>query len=203
MQRIADQTFTAIDFESAGALRGETDVPVQIGLASWSLEKGFHDPWVSYLYTDQPIQWGAQKVHGITTDDLADAPSFLSLWPYLRDRLAGHVMVAHACGTEKRFLRVFPGHEFGPWVDTLHISRACWPTIASHKLGAIADHAGLTPSLQQWITGKNWHDALYDAAASVKILAHYITENDLGARSLDLLTHPDLRAYRAHQRGKR
>lgn len=200
MQSIRDLTFTAIDFESAGAARGQTDVPVQIGLASWSVEKGFFDPWVSYLYTEQPITWGAQKVHGITSDDLADAPEFLSLWPYLRDRLEGHVMVAHSCGTEKKFLRAFPGSNFDPWVDTLHVSRVCWPESPSHRLGTIVDEAGLSDELSTLVPGKKWHDALYDAAASVMILAHYIEQYSLEGHSLDILTYPDLSRYRHAKR---
>ena len=39
--------FTAIDFESAGAARGQTDTPVQIGLAQWSLARGHESPFVS------------------------------------------------------------------------------------------------------------------------------------------------------------
>ena len=37
---ISEHTFAAIDFESAGAERGKTDVPVQIGMATWSLPAG-------------------------------------------------------------------------------------------------------------------------------------------------------------------
>ena len=53
--------FTAIDFESAGAARGKTDSPVQIGLASWSAEAGHDASFVSYLRTDQPILWADRK----------------------------------------------------------------------------------------------------------------------------------------------
>lgn len=58
-------------------------------------------------------------MHGITTEMLADAPSFPSLWPAIRSRLGDAVVVGHNPATERKFLRRFPGHGFGPWLDTL------------------------------------------------------------------------------------
>jgi DNA polymerase-3 subunit epsilon len=136
---LRDLRFTAIDFESAGAARGRTDTPVQVGLACWSAAAGHHDPFVSYLKSDQPVAWSARKVHGITDAHLVGAPALLALWPELKSRLTGAVVVAHGKGTEKRFLRAFPGHGFGPWIDTLLLARAAWPELPDHSLGALAD----------------------------------------------------------------
>lgn len=81
--------FAAIDFESAGAARGETDQPVQIGIAACPSLEGEPELWTSYISTDKPVLWSASQVHGITTEMLADAPSFPSLWPAIRSRLGG------------------------------------------------------------------------------------------------------------------
>jgi DNA polymerase-3 subunit epsilon len=183
--------FTAIDFESAGASRGMTDSPVQVGLATWSIDGGHHDPFVSYLATDQPVRWAARKVHGIRPEDLAGAPSLLSLWPQLKPRLAGAVVVAHGKGTEKRFLRAFPGHGFGPWVDTLLLARAAWPELADHSLGALCDHHGLTPRIRQLVPLKSWHDALFDAAASLVLLHHLLDAFSLADHPVEAILHPD------------
>ena len=199
---IRDCKFTAIDFESAGASPGHTDVPVQIGLISWSVKKGLHDPYVSYLQTEQPITWGSQKVHGITTEDLKDAPSFLSLWPLLRERLGDSVVVAHSCGTEKRFLRTFPGHQFGPWVDTLHLIRVLDPDASSHKLGPACASHGIAARLARHVPGKKWHDALYDAAASALLLERFVETYELADSPLENLTHPDLTAYHKARRNR-
>jgi DNA polymerase-3 subunit epsilon len=175
--------FTAIDFESAGAAPGATDTPVQVGLMSWSVDEGHRDAFVSYLHTDRPIQWSASKVHGIGPEELTDAPPLLSLWPELKKRLAGAVVVAHGKGTEKRFLRAFPGHGFGPWVDTLLLARSAWPDLPDHSLGSICGQLALTPQVRALVPEKSWHDALFDAAASLVILAHLID-------SLDAAKHP-------------
>jgi DNA polymerase-3 subunit epsilon len=187
MMLIHQCRFTAIDFESAGATPGMTDTPVQMGLMSWSVDEGHRDAFVSHLHTDRPIQWSARKVHGIGPNDLAEAPTLLSLWPELKKRLAGAVVVAHGKGTEKRFLRAFPGHGFGPWIDTLLLARAAWPDLNEHSLGNICDQLALTPQVRALVPEKSWHDALFDAAASLVVLAHLIDSLDAAKLPLNAL----------------
>lgn len=200
MPVIQNQRFTAIDFESAGAGRGRTDCPVQVGLASWSQAAGHHAPFVSYLHSSQPILWAARKVHGITTADLAGAPTLPALWPELKARLADAVVVAHGKGTERRFLRAFPGHGFGPWVDTLLVARAAWPDLPDHSLGALCDALGLTAAVKAIIAGRSWHDALFDAAASLVLLAHLIDLHQLGGQPVEALVQPDTSAWHRQRR---
>lgn len=188
---ISDHTFAAIDFESAGAERGMTDVPVQIGMATWSVATGHADHFTSFIHTDRSITWAAQKVHGITSEDLADAPKLMLLWSQIKNTLAERIVVAHGHGTEKRYLRAFPAHGFGPWVDTLLLARAAWPELPSHALGDICEHFHLTEKVTQLVPNKTWHDALYDATASLILLEHLIQEFNLVPSSVELLIHPD------------
>jgi DNA polymerase-3 subunit epsilon len=192
---IGDCRFTAIDFESAGAARGRTDVPVQVGLAAWSAGGGHGGHFVSYLASDVPIAWSARKVHGIRDEDLHGAPALLSLWPELKARLAGAVVVAHGKGTEKRFLRAFPGHGFGPWVDTLLLARAAWPELPDHSLSALSDALSLTAAVKALLPAGRWHDALYDAVGSLVLLDHLVASHDLAAKPLDVLLRPDTAAW--------
>lgn len=200
MQTIRSCRFTAIDFESAGATRGQTDSPVQVGLGSWSHTDGVHDPFVSFLHTSQPILWSAQKVHGITPVDLVDAPTLLSLWPDLKSRMAGAVVVAHGKGTEKRFLRTFPGHGFGPWVDTLLLARAAWPALPDHSLGGLCGVLGLTSEVQALVPSRSWHDALFDAVASLVLLAHVIEVHALLDHPIEALVQPDTSPWHRERR---
>jgi len=192
--------FTAIDFESAGAARGMTDSPVQVGLACWSVEAGHHHAFVSYLRTDQPVQWSARKVHGIGHAQLADAPSLLSLWPEFRHRLAGAVVIAHGKGTEKRFLRAFPGHGFGPWIDTLLLARAAWPDLTDHSLGALCDCHKLTEQVVAIVPEKSWHDALFDAVASLVLLEYLISTLALADYTVEHLVRPDTSGWHRMKR---
>lgn len=196
---VGDCLFTAIDFESAGAARGSTDVPVQVGLATWS-ERGRHGgTFVSYLASPVPITWSARKVHGIRDEDLAGSPTLLTLWPELKSRLAGAAVVAHGKGTEKRFLRAFPGHGFGPWVDTLLLARAAWPELPEHSLSALCDARGLSDSVQSMLPGRRWHDALYDAVASLVLLEDVVRTFGLSDKPLDWLLQPDTAAWHSRR----
>lgn len=171
---IAEVNFTAIDFESAGTAKGMTDAPIQIGTTSWTVKKGITDTWVSYISTDKKITWAAQKVHGISDRDIADAPKLALLWPEVNSRLSKVAVVAHGHGTEKRFLRAFPGNQFGPWIDTLTLSRKLWPELPSHSLAAVCTHLNIVDSIDKLVPDKTWHDALYDAAASQLVIAEVI-----------------------------
>ncbi len=208
---INQATFTAIDFESAGTSAGDTDTPVQIGTATWSLSDTapesdpLSDTWMSYIHTDRKITWAAQQVHGITKEQLTDAPKLMLLWPDIKRRLGGNVVVAHGHGTEKRFLRAFPAHGFGPWVDTLPLARAAYPTLGDYSLGSICSTLGLekeisalskTASSRSKIT---WHDALYDSIASIVLLRHIIQTFSLQDSAITLLTQPNTSAWRKNR----
>jgi DNA polymerase-3 subunit epsilon len=200
MPLVRECRFTAIDFESAGAARGMTDSPVQVGLASWSAETGHGDAFVSYLSTDQPVQWSARKIHGIGPEQLAEAPSLLSLWPELKQRLAGAVVLAHGKGTEKRFMRAFPGHGFGPWIDTLLLARAAWPDLTDHSLGALCECRGLAERVTEIVPEKSWHDALFDAVASLVLLEHLIETLALSDHPVENLARPDTSVWHRMKR---
>jgi len=194
---IRSHKFAAIDFESAGATRGRTDVPVQVGITLWCPQKGLGESFCSYLSSDQPIAWSARNIHGITLEDLAGAPSLLSLYPQIRSLLKNRILIAHGHGTEKRFLRAFPGHQFGPWVDTLNIARAAWPALDQFSLGDLIEHFELAQTIEAVHPDRRWHDALYDATASAILLDHLITSLSLRDKALDLLLHPDLSKWKS------
>lgn len=197
---IRETSFAAIDFESAGVTRGGTDSPVQIGLAvmqgtqiqpEWSFR--------SYLQSDQKIVWSAQKVHGITTDDLAGAPRLLSLWPRLQGTLRGRAVVAHGAGTEKRFLRAFPMHGFAPWVDTLAVAQAAFPEEADYSLEALSQRLGVVHTIRTHCPEGTFHDALFDAVASLLVLAEIIERAALADAPIDALIAPQRSAYFARR----
>ncbi len=177
----------AIDFESAGAAPGETDQPVQIGIVRVNSLFGAEEIFTSYIACERPVRWSAAKVHGITTDTLRGAPHFHELWGELRRLLSDCVVLGHNPSTEKRFLGVFPGHGFGPWLDTLALTRKALPTLPDHALGTVCEAMGLTPEVSALVPGKSWHDALYDAAGSLillRALVHGLAMEQVTLRSI-------------------
>lgn len=179
--RIRDVTFAAIDFESAGAVRGATDVPVQIGIAMLrdATRIDSAEFYVSYLAADRAVTWDARRVHGISDADLIGAPTMLRLWPDVSKRLSGNLIVSHGAGTERRYLRAFPGHGFGPWVDTLTLARKFAPGCESYSLSALVIVFGLEAECFDLIPNFRWHDALCDAVASLVLLREFIRRGEL------------------------
>ena len=126
------------------------------------------------------MHWSAAKVHGITTQDLAYAPSMSNLWPEIKTQLRGRVLIGHNPSTEQRFLAAaFPGHGFGPYIDTLALARKVIPDAPNYSLGEICEGLGLLGSIQALVPAKRWHDALFDAAASFVLLRHIILELEM------------------------
>ena len=171
---LEDLCWAAIDFESAGTAPGETDCPVQVGIVR--VEKLFSPKpqlFTSYIACHRPVRWSAARVHGITTDMLRGAPAFPELWPQLRDMLRGAVVLGHNPATEKRFLKAFPGHGFGPWVDTLALARQAAPDLPDHALSTLCEALDITASITAMVSDAahaRWHDALFDAAGSLQLL---------------------------------
>jgi DNA polymerase-3 subunit epsilon len=172
---IREIRFAAIDFESAGERANEAGVPIQIGIAGMvGLIPSPETFYRSYLKAERPVTWSAQQVHGITSDDLQNAPEFRSLWPELKGRLGGRWIVAHGSGTEKRFLRTFPLHGFGPWVDTLTLSRKILPDLNSYALSDLMGELELVGEATDSLPGFRPHEALSDALASLLLLRKLI-----------------------------
>jgi DNA polymerase-3 subunit epsilon len=195
--RVAETAWAAIDFESAGAAPGRSDEPVQVGLAVWRW--GHEAPgnfFRSQNRSDRRITRTARAVHGISDADVAAAPEMGSLWPEFRQRLAGAVVLAHGAGTEKRFLRSFPLHGFGPWVDTLGMARALLPGLPDHGLGTVIAALDLEERVRTLCPGLAWHDALFDAVACLVFLQHVVSVLDLGSARVGQLQNLDAEIYR-------
>ncbi len=162
--------WAAIDFEGSGPVPGSAEEAVQVGVAV--LGPGRSEPekfFRSYLRADSRITGRARAVHRITDADLEGAPPLALLWPEIKERLSGAVVLAHGAGTEKRFLRAFPMHGFGPWIDTLVLARAVLPALDDHSLSSVAAELGLVEDVGGLCPGLGWHDALFDAVASLLV----------------------------------
>lgn len=202
VEKIRDTEFAAIDFEAAGARAGASDEPVQIGIALMHGGRATAEGGLkSYLACASPVIWSARRVHGIRDEDLLGAPSLTTLWPEIRKFLGGRWVVAHGAGTERRFLRAFPFHGFGPWVDTLKLARALDPDQPSHALGDLASAYHLVDRLRGMVEGFRWHDAFCDALASLLLLEAFIDRFDLADRPAELLLRADDSGYH-RSRGK-
>ena len=193
---VREAVWAALDFESTGAAPGCTDEPVQVGMAVWRPVDGPPANFFrSYVRCSSAVTRSAGAVHGIGARDTEGAPAMAALWPEFKKRLSRAVVVAHGAGTEKRFLRAFPLHGFGPWVDTLAISRAVLPDLAEHSLGGVVGALGLEAEVAELCPGLGWHDALFDAVACLVLLGHIVGRLDFGAATVGQVRNLDAAAY--------
>ncbi|MGI8601969.1 MAG: 3'-5' exonuclease [Verrucomicrobiales bacterium] len=196
MPNIISARFTALDFESAGTAPGATDEPIQM---AWGGMEGVEIDqttfFSTYLSTERSITWAAQKVHGITREDLKGAPSLIDLWPRVRGAMQGRIMVAHGAGTERRFLHAFPFHGFGPWVDTLAVARAVYPNMPDYSLESLLENLRLVAELDSLCGELRWHHALYDAVGCLVFLRHLLHHSEIAEAPLAWLLHPDSSPY--------
>ena len=118
-------TYISLDFETTGTVRGWQNEPWQLGLVA--VTDGRPVPgtqWETFfrIPPDRPFSPRAPGRWAELRDTLADAPSFMDIWPELSVRLVGHPLVAHNAATERTILeKRAPLAPFGPWNDTLAI----------------------------------------------------------------------------------
>lgn len=118
----------------------------------------------------RPVTWPAQKVHGLTTSDLAHAPTLDDVGDDILAALAKtEIVVGHQVHTDLSVLRrPIDDWPHLPAVDTLRLSRALQPDLPSHRLAALTEHLVLNADLPGPA-----HRAGYDATVTARLLLHF------------------------------
>lgn len=199
---VREAEFAALDFETTGAAGAGEEQPLQVGIV---LIRGWQVRWEEVFVSDIAFEEERPRCAPFPGSARARrlAPSFWELWPELKLRLAGRWLLAHGASTEKRLLRAFPFHGFGPWLDTLKIARALRPQWPSHALGDVAESLGLLPALKSALPSFRWHDALCDAAACALCFQRMVEEHGLAALPVsDLLRLDDSPYHKAKARSR-
>ena len=182
--------FASIDFESTGHREGIGDEPIQVGIA---VMKGFEIDKSSFFRSyikpsnDLQITSRSQSVHRIKNEQLQKSPVLFELWPKINELLSKRVVVAHGAGTEKRFLRSFPMHGFDIWIDTLQLAKKVLPESTDYSLGALIHEIGANEDLKTICPELDWHDALFDAVASLFLLKELLLKAEGRLAYQDLL----------------
>lgn len=169
--------FTAIDFETTGTIFGYENEPWQIGLVSFCVASGGDevclkhdfDLFSSYLHVprDRPFNSFSPGRHGEMRELLASSPKLIEIWdkvfPYLNNE---RILIAHNVGVERTILRkAAPLNRFGPWIDTLKLTKEYYPNLSSYALTDVVKTFGLMDKIGELCPGLAPHDALYDAVA--------------------------------------
>jgi superfamily I DNA/RNA helicase/DNA polymerase III epsilon subunit-like protein len=153
----AFRDFTAVDIETTSNAVDSAEV-VEIA-AVRVRNRMIVDEYHSLVRPTGRIEPGAERAHGISEAEVADAPAFDEVWPRVRELCGGDVVVAHN-GHHFDFpiLRRLSGDALCTY-DTLPLARSLHT--GSAKLSDLARHFGID-------TGKS-HRALDDTRALVGV----------------------------------
>jgi DNA polymerase-3 subunit epsilon len=155
--------FVALDVETANADIGSI---CQIGLAGY--KKGdLTREWVSLVNPKEKFSPFNIDIHGITSADVAEAPSLPEISRMLWDWLNRQVVVCHTLFDQRALNRAFTKYGLAGldcrWLDSRLVARRTWASPAGYSLATICELIG--HKFQH-------HDALEDAkAAGAVILA--------------------------------
>ncbi|WP_114906825.1 PolC-type DNA polymerase III [Ornithinimicrobium murale] len=167
------RSFASVDLETAGPNGKEGFDPVhgciiEVGVVRYD-ETGSVTATYSQLVHPMPAaqesyRTGAVNIHGITWDDVADAPPWEQVAPQTSAALSRATLVAHNAKFEKKWLgHHLPGFdENTPTVDTLLLAQRNYGNLESHQLGAMCEYFGV-----DYTAG---HRAEHDARVAAEML---------------------------------
>ena len=124
------KTFTAIDFETATGYRNSA---CAVGIVSVKNGKIVDEYYTLIQPPDNYYSWWNIQVHGITKHHTVNAPLFHEVFPEIKKRLSGKIIVAHNESFDRSVLKGtmfyydldYTKHKFAdPWECTLRIYRA-------------------------------------------------------------------------------
>jgi DNA polymerase III epsilon subunit-like protein len=123
---------------------------------------------VSWLVKpERPIKYFATRIHGITTQDVAEAPAFAAIADEIRASLDMPALVAHNAHVDIGVLkRHLPQWDVPEVFDTLKLARHLLPNQSSYRLGMLVRSLNLAEGLPDDLTP---HRAAYDALVTARL----------------------------------
>lgn len=151
----------AIDFETANEHRNSA---CSIGIAIADNDRNItcHHFYIKPV----PCEFASRqvKIHGITPDDVADAPTLPELWPQIWPLLDGALVIAHNAPFDMSVLRHSLNNSGGyfsfKYTDTCTMAREFLPRLINHKLNTLCDYFDIK---------LDHHRADSDAAAALEL----------------------------------
>ncbi|MGO1295878.1 MAG: 3'-5' exonuclease [Vibrio sp.] len=189
---ISDVEFLAMDFETTG-LNTDKDEIITIGIVPFSLNRVYLNRarhWT--VRPRQKLQDNSVVIHGITHNDIMDAPDLTEIINEVLQAMQGKIMVVHFRKIERTMLdkalkrRIKEGIEF-PVVDTMEIENQIQRQAAGNfwnrLLGRRPPSVRLGQSrLRYNLPPYTAHHALTDAIATAELfqaqMAHHFTPDD-------------------------
>jgi exodeoxyribonuclease X len=133
----------------------------------------------------RPITPIVRRIHGLSNQDVADAPSFAEIEDEVRRALDADVLIAHNAHVDVGVLQRHLGEWTCPDVlDTLKLAKRLRPNQSSYKLGALVEAFGLAAGMPD---GLSPHRATYDVLVAAHLFVQLATRTDNTPRSIEEL----------------
>lgn len=183
-----DDAFWIVDVEGNGASPPEI-VELAMAEVKAMVPTGNRRHWL--IRPEQPISPIVTRIHGITNEDVADAPSFDEIADDVLIWIEDAAIVGHNVKVDLEALRrVLPGWGPKAAIDTLKLAKAVKPGLPSYGLSNLSETLGLQPGWNDdYRTGA--HSAPYDVAMTAALFAELLSGIPEGRRSL-LLDEADI-----------
>lgn len=170
--------YVVVDVEGNGArppdLVEVAAVPIHGGVVG--------QPRVWLVRPPVPITWQARKIHGISNDDVANAPTIDTVAGEIKAALGDAIPVGHAVHVDLDVLhRSLPGWDHPTALDTLKLARRAFD-LESYKLTALVEHRHLDAGVP---AGMQAHRADYDALVTARLFVDLASSFAPGGATLD------------------
>lgn len=143
---IRDTVYVAFDTETSGT-NPNYDRILEIAAVKFTVSEILEErTWLVNPQRFIPV--GAQGVHGITPEMVADQPTFAEIYPEFAAFSAGAVLIAYNASFDINFVKMeldrarYPEPRY-PVVDCLKLFRNTYPGLESYKLEAVAHEIGV------------------------------------------------------------
>jgi exodeoxyribonuclease X len=162
-------TYVVVDVEGNGQ-----QPPDLVELAAVPIVGGIIGQPTSWLVRpDQPIKHFATRIHGLTNQDVADAPMFAAIKDEVLAALAADALVAHNAHVDVGVL----ARKLSEWkppevFDTLKLARRLLPGMSGYKLGTLVESFKLAEGVPDGLAP---HRAGYDALAAARLFVRLAT----------------------------
>jgi exodeoxyribonuclease X len=143
------------------------------------------------------IKYFATRIHGITNQDVADAPCFADIADDVRTALDTTALVAHNAHVDIGVLqRQLTGWQAPEVFDTLKLARRLLPHQSGYKLGMLVRALNLAEGLPDDLMP---HRAAYDVLVTARLFVRLVTLSERGPLTLEELRgdSPDRNGHEA------
>lgn len=134
---------------------------------------------------ERPIKYFATRVHGITNQDVTEAPDFGTIADEVRAALDVPALVAHNAHVDVGVLkRHLPGWDVPEVFDTLKLAKRLLPQQPGYRLSMLVKALNLAEGLPG---GLMPHQATYDALVTARLFVRLATMTEGHPTTLETL----------------